>query len=439
MPIWNPEYESMARDDLEKLQAERLSKIAAYVYDKIPIYRQKFKALGVLPGDINCLDDLKRLPFTAKQDLRDAYPFDNFAVPMAEVARIHASSGTTGKPTVGGYSRQDLDLWAEVMARTVTSCGVTDKDVAHNAYGYGLFTGGLGFHLGFQTVGATVVPVSGGMTRRQIMLLEDFGATVMTCTPSYSLVLAEEAAELGIDFKSRMKVRIGIFGAEPWTEEMRQEIEARLGIEAYDIYGLTEIIGPGVSVECECHNGLHINEDHFLAEIIDPDTGEQLPYGEEGELVFTTLTKEAMPVIRYRTRDLTVLHAEKCDCGRTMVRMEKVRGRSDDMLIVRGVNVFPSLIEKTLLSVDGLEPHYQIIVDRTQEQQDQLEIWVEANQRFFEPIDTQALDTLRVATQRELTDALGIRAEVKLTGPHSIERSVGKAKRIVDKRDLYKS
>jgi len=429
----------MERGDLEKLQGERLSKIAAYTFNKIPMYQRKFKALGIAPDDIKGLDDLKRLPFTTKQDLRDEYPFNNFAVPLEEVIRIHASSGTTGKPVVGGYTKNDLNLWAEVMARTVTSCGVTDKDVAHNAYGYGLFTGGLGFHLGFQTVGATVVPVSGGMTRRQIMLLEDFGATVMTATPSYSLVLAEEAAELGIDFKSRMKVRVGIFGAEPWTEEMRQEIEARLGIEAYDIYGLTEIIGPGVSVECEHHNGLHINEDHFLAEIIDPETGEQLPYGEEGELVFTTLTKEAMPILRYRTRDLTVLHAEKCACGRTMVRMEKIRGRSDDMLIVRGVNVFPSLIEKTLLGVDGLEPQYQIIVDRTQEQLDKLEIWVEANQRFFEPIDTGALENLRVATERHLNDALGIRADVKLTGPHSIERSLGKAKRIVDKRDLYKS
>ncbi|MFQ5399957.1 MAG: phenylacetate--CoA ligase family protein [Anaerolineae bacterium] len=438
MPIWNPEYESMPRDDLEKLQGQRLSQIAEYVYHRIPIYRQKFDELGVTPEDIKGLDDLKRLPFTTKQDLRDAYPFSNFAVPLEEVARIHASSGTTGKPTVGGYSKKDLALWAEVMARTVTSCGVTAKDIAHNAYGYGLFTGGLGFHLGFETVGATVVPVSGGMTRRQIMLLEDFGATVMTATPSYSLILAEEAADMGIDFKSRMKVRVGIFGAEPWTEEMRQEIQERLGLEAYDIYGLTEIIGPGVSVECECHNGLHINEDHFLPEIIDPDSGEQLPYGEEGELVFTTLTKEAMPVIRYRTRDLTVLHAEKCDCGRTVVRMEKVRGRSDDMLIVRGVNVFPSLIEKTILTVEGLEPQYQIVLDRPKDRLDELEVWVEANSKYFEPIDTSALDHLRQVTESELAQTLGVRAKVKLMGPNSIERSLGKARRVVDKRELYK-
>lgn len=437
MPIWNPEYESMPRDDLEKLQGQRLSQIAAYVYHKIPIYRRKFQEMGLTPEGIQGLDDLKRLPFTTKQDLRDEYPFSNFAVPIEDVVRIHASSGTTGKPTVGGYTRKDLALWAEVMARTVTSCGVTNKDIAHNAYGYGLFTGGLGFHLGYQTVGATVVPVSGGMTRRQLMLLEDFGATVMTCTPSYSLVLAEEAAELGINFRDRMKVRVGIFGAEPWTEEMRREIEERLGLEAYDIYGLTEIIGPGVSVECEYHNGMHINEDHFLPEIIDPKTGEQLPYGAEGELVFTTLTKEAMPVIRYRTRDLTVLHAEKCSCGRTVVRMEKVRGRTDDMLIVRGVNIFPSLIEKTLLNVDGLEPQYQIIVDRSKEQLDRLEIRVEANHRFFDPIDTRVLDQLRADAESALLQTLGIRTDVKLLGPNSLERSLGKAKRVVDKRELY--
>jgi len=438
MPIWNPEYESMPRPDLEKLQSERLSKIAEYVYNKIPIYQRKFKAAGITPKDIKGLDDLKRLPFTTKQDLRDEYPFNNFAIPLEDVVRIHASSGTTGKPTVGGYSRNDLALWEEVMARTVTSCGVTSKDVAHNAYGYGLFTGGLGFHLGYQAVGATVVPISGGLTRRQLMLMEDFGATVLTCTPSYSLVLAEEAANMGIDFKSRMKVRVGIFGAEPWTEEMRQAIEERLGVEAYDIYGLTEIIGPGVSVECEHHNGMHINEDHFLAEIIDPETGEQLPFGEEGELVFTTLTKEAMPVIRYRTRDRTVLHAEKCGCGRTMVRMEKVRGRTDDMLIVRGVNIFPSVIEKALLSVEGLEPHYQILLDRPKDRLDKLEIWVEASHQQLEPIDTRELDKLRDAAENELFQTLGIRATVKLMGANSIERSIGKAVRVVDKRALYK-
>ncbi len=437
MPIWNPEFETMDRDQLQQLQAQRLREVVEWVYQRVPFYQRKFKEAGVTPEDINSLDDLKRLPFTTKQDLRDEYPFGFFAVPLHEVVRIHCSSGTTGKPTVGGYNAHDMEVWAEVMARTVTAAGVTDKDVCHNAYGYGLFTGGLGFHLGFERVGATVVPISGGMTKRQLMLMEDFGATVLTCTPSYSLVLAEEAAEQGIDFKSRMKVRVGIFGAEPWTEEMRQRIEEKLGLEAYDIYGLTEIIGPGVSVECEHHNGLHIFEDHFLPEIIDPETGEQLPYGEEGELVFTTLTKQAMPMIRYRTRDRTVLHPEKCACGRTMVRMEKVRGRTDDMLIVRGVNVFPSLVEKTLLTIEGLEPQYQIVVDRPKDQLDHLEVWVEANKRFFEPVDMEALDQLKRRTEAELAEALGIHAEVKLMGPHTIERSLGKAKRVIDKRKVY--
>lgn len=438
MPIWNPEVETMPREDLSKLQGKRLQEIVEYAYNRLPYFQEKCKRKGVTPDDIKDLDDLQRLPFTAKQDLRDAYPFGVFAVPLEDVVRIHASSGTTGKPTVGGYTRRDLELWADVMARTVSCAGVTSKDIAHNAYGYGLFTGGLGFHMGFETVGATTIPVSGGLTRRQIMLLEDFGATVLTCTPSYSLVLAEEAAEIGVDFKSHMKVRVGIFGAEPWTEEMRGEIEERLGLRAHDIYGLTEVIGPGVSIECENRNGMHIFEDVFLPEIIDPDTGEQLGYGEEGELVFTTLTKEAMPVIRYRTRDRTVLHADKCDCGRTMVRMEKIRGRTDDMLIVRGVNVFPSLVEKALLSVDGLDPYYQIVVDRAKDQLDKLEVWVEANHRYFEPIDTRALDQLRDSAEQELSQTLGVGAVVQLMGPHSIARSEGKAVRVVDKRDLYK-
>jgi phenylacetate-CoA ligase len=438
MPIWNQECETLPRHHLERLQGERLAKIVAYVYDRIPYYKCSFDAAGVKPDDIRSVKDLHKLPFLTKQDLRDEYPFNNFAIPKKDVVRIHASSGTTGKPTVGGYSRNDLKLWAEVMARTVTACGVNDEDTAHNAYGYGLFTGGLGFHLGFETVGATVIPVSGGLTRRQLTLMEDFGATVLTCTPSYSLVMAEEAEEMGIDFKSRMKLRIGILGAEPWTPEMRRTIEERLGLEAFDIYGLTEVIGPGVSVECEYHNGLHISEDHFLPEIVDPISGDPLPYGEEGELVFTTLTKEAMPVIRYRTRDRTVLHAETCACGRTTVRMEKVHGRTDDMLIVRGVNVFPSLIEKSLLNVDGLEPQYQIMLDRPKDQLDKLEIWVEAHHTFFEPIDTQALDQLQIAAEAELAQTLGVKAAVKLLGPNSLERSLGKAQRIVDKRQLYK-
>lgn len=436
MPIWNPEAETMPRPELEKLQAARLKEVVERVGATVPFYQQRFKEAGVSAEDVRSLDDLQRLPFTEKSDLRDHYPFGFFTVPMEQVVRIHASSGTTGKPTVGGYTREDLDLWAEVMARTVSCGGVTAKDVVHNAYGYGLFTGGLGFHLGAEKVGATVVPISGGLTRRQVMLMEDFGATALTCTPSYSLVIAEEAADMGVDVKKRMKLRVGIFGAEPWSEKMRLEIEAKLGLEAFDIYGLTEIIGPGVSVECEQHNGLHIFEDHFLPEIIDPVSGEQLGYDQEGELVFTALTKAAMPVIRYRTRDRTVLHAEKCACGRTMVRMEKVLGRTDDMLIVRGVNVFPQLVERTLLSIEDLEPHYQIVVDRPKDQLDVLEVWVEAAPRLFNPIDTRAIENLRDKAEQELAQTLGVSAHVKLLGPRTIERSMGKAVRVVDKREL---
>ncbi len=435
MPIWNPEFETMARADLEQLQARRLRDVVARVAATVPFYQEKFAAANLSADDIHSLDDLNRLPFTQKDDLRQNYPFGMFTVPIEDVARIHASSGTTGKPTTGGYTAADLEIWAEVMARTVAATGVTDKDVAHNAYGYGLFTGGLGFHLGFETVGAAVVPVSGGFTQRQIMLMEDFGATVMTATPSYALVLAEEAEEMGVNFKERMKVRIGIFGAEPWSEKMRHDIEERLGLDAFDIYGLTEIIGPGVSVECEHHAGMHIFEDHFLAEIIDPETGDQLPFGEAGELVFTTLTKEAMPVIRYRTRDRTVLHAEKCACGRTMVRMEKVFGRTDDMLIVRGVNVFPQLIERSLLEVDGLVPQYQIVIDRQQDSMDTLDIMVETAPDYNWS-DNEHLENLRRHTAREIHQALGITAEIKLMELKTIERSIGKARRVIDKREL---
>ena len=436
MPIWNPEYETMPRADLDKLQVQRLRGLADRVAAASPVYRKKFADAKVSSDDLRALADLARLPFTEKSDLRDNYPYGMFIVPLDQVVRIHASSGTTGKPTLGGYSRADMDLWTEVMARTVSSAGVTSADIVHNAYGYGLFTGGLGFHIGADKVGALVIPMSGGLTRRQVMLMEDFGATVLTCTPSYSLVIAEEAAEMGIDFKQRMKVRVGIFGAEPWTEKMRLDIQDRLGLEAFDIYGLTEIIGPGVAVECSTHNGMHINEDHFLPEIIDPSTGERLPYGTEGELVFTTLTKEAMPVVRYRTRDRTVLHAEPCQCGRTTVRMEKILGRTDDMLIVRGVNIFPQLIEKTLLSIEGIEPHYQIVLDRPKDQLDTLEVWVEASPEVFQPIDTQRLDELQHKVANELFHTLGISVVVKLMGPKSIARSEGKAKRVVDKREL---
>jgi phenylacetate-CoA ligase len=436
MPIWNPECETMPRADLAELQLQRLRQLVARLAARVPFYQQKLAQAHVTPDDLRSLDDLRRLPFTYKSDLRDNYPFGLFTVPMEQVARLHASSGTTGKPTVGGYTRADLDLWAEVMARTLTSAGVTGRDVVHNAYGYGLFTGGLGVHLGAEKVGATVVPISGGLTRRQVMLLEDFGATVLTCTPSYALAIAEVAQEMGVDLHKQMKLRAGIFGAEPWTERMRAQIEARWGLQAYDIYGLTEIIGPGVAMECEHRQGLHIYEDHFLAEIIDPDSGEPLPYGEEGELVFTTLTKEAMPLLRYRTRDRTRLHAEPCACGRTLLRMDKVLGRTDDMLIVRGVNVFPQLVERTLLSIEDIEPHYQIVVDRSSDSLDTLEVWVEASGHLFQPVNSVELQRLEQHVADELAQALGLTVTVRLMGPRAVPRSEGKAKRVVDKREL---
>jgi phenylacetate-CoA ligase len=433
--MWNKEAEAMPRSKLEDLQSKLLVEATARAAG-VPFYQQKFKEAGIKPEDIRSLDDLKRLPFTMKDDLRDHYPYGMFTVPVQEVVRIHASSGTTGKPTVAGYTQNDMQIWGEVMARSLTAAGVTADDILHNAHSYGLFTGGLGFHLGAETLGCTVIPASGGLTRRQILLMEDFQSTVLACTPSYALVLGEEAADMGRDFKQHMKVRVGIFGAEPWSERMRSEIEAKLGIETYDIYGLTEIIGPGVSVECEQHNGLHIFEDHFLPEIIDPATGEQLPLGEAGELVLTTLTKEAMPVIRYRTRDRTVLRADTCKCGRTIVRMDKVLGRTDDMLIIRGVNVFPQLVERTLLSIEGLEPQYQIVIDRPKDQLDVLEVWVEAAESYFRPVDVPALNKLREKVENELALTLGITAKVELMGPRSIERFDGKAKRIIDKREL---
>ncbi len=434
--IWNEEMETMPREQREKLQVKRLRELVDRVSKTVPFYREAFAEAGVTANDIKTIDDLAKLPFTTKEDFRKNYPFGLFAVPMKDVVRVHASSGTTGKMVVGGYTKADLELWGEVMARTLTLAGVTVEDVIHNAYGYGLFTGGLGVQIGGERIGATVIPMSGGMTKRQLMVMEDFGSTVLTCTPSYALLMAEEARELGFEFKERMKVRSGVFGAEPWSEKMREEIEAKLGLEAYDIYGLTEIIGPGVSNECPEHNGLHIFDDHFLPEIIDPETGERLDYGQEGELVFTTLTKEALPVIRYRTRDRTILHAEPCPCGRTSVRMEKVLGRTDDMLIIRGVNVFPSQIERVLLEIPKVEPYYQIVVDRPKDQLDQVEVWVEVSESLFKPIDTRRLDELESTIRHEMKMALGISVAVKLMGPKSIERSMGKSKRVVDKREI---
>lgn len=434
--IWDRKHETMARGDLQALQLERLLAQAANVYEKVPFYRQRFMEHGVTPQSLRTLDDLARLPFTYKRDFRDNYPLGLAAVPKERIVRIHASSGTTGKPTVVAYTAGDIDTWSEVMARTVTAGGVTQHDVVHNAYGYGLFTGGLGFHYGAERVGATVIPVSGGVTKRQIMLIQDLGSTVLCCTPSYALYLAEAALEMGVDLRETA-LRVGIFGAEPWSERMRQEIEAKLGLKALDIYGLSEIIGPGVSIECEHQCGLHIFEDHFLPEIVNPATGAPLPAGQRGELVLTTLTKEALPVIRYRTGDITTLNTEVCACGRTLVRMAKPSGRTDDMLIVRGINVFPSQIETVLLQVEGVQPHYQIIVDR-QHTLDDLEVWVEVSDAVFAD-EIRGLEALERKIRDELHNALGIAARVRLVEPRSIQRSEGKAKRVVDRREVYSS
>ncbi len=433
--IWNPEAETRPRAELEKLQLQRLQQAVDLVYNKVPFYKRCLEERRVQPSDVKSLQDITKLPFTAKQDLRDNYPFGLLTVPMEKIVRLHASSGTTGKPTVGPYTAHDLDVWADTMARVYTAAGVTSKDVVHNAYGYGLFTGGLGFHLGAEKIAAAVVPVSGGLSKRQIMLMEDFGATVLTCTPSYALVLAETAGEMEVDIQQRMRLRVGIFGAEPWTDEMRQEIEAKLNLEAFDIYGLTEMIGPGVAVECPYHDGLHIAEDHFLPEVVDPDTGEPVPDGKVGELVFSSLTKEGMPLLRYRTRDRVTLNREKCACGRTMARMSKVKGRTDDMLIIRGVNVFPSSIESVLLAIDGLEPHYLIIIDRPKDRLDELEVWVESSTDLWKRGEYWVKQTEQ-RVRSDLLETLGISAKVKVAEPHGIQRSEGKAKRIIDRRDL---
>lgn len=430
--IWNEEYETMPREALEAIQLKRLQNVVERVYATVEHYRKKMDKAGVKPEDIKSLDDLRRLPFTTKEDLRDNYPFGLFTVPLERVVRVHASSGTTGKPTVVGYTKRDIDTWAELMARTLACAGVHRGDVVHNAYGYGLFTGGLGFHYGAERLGATVIPISGGNTKRQIMIMRDFGSTVLTCTPSYALNIADVMKQEGIN-PSDLKIRVGVFGAEPWSENMREEIERKLEIDAIDIYGLSEIIGPGVSVECiEQKRGLHIFEDHFIPEIIDPDTGEVLPPGETGELVFTTLTKEAFPVIRYRTRDITRLITEPCTCGRTLYRMEKIMGRSDDMLIIRGVNVFPSQIEHVLMSIEGVEPHYQIIIDK-EGALDVMEVQVEVSEEIFSD-EIKVLERLSKKIEQELKETLAVSCRVKLVEPRSIQRSEGKAKRVIDKR-----
>jgi len=433
--FWNKEFETIPREKLEALQLERLRKTVDLVYRKVPFYRDALDRKGVKPEKIRTLADLPGLPFTTKDDLREHYPLGLLAVPKDDVARVHASSGTTGKPTVTAYSADDLNVWAEVMARVYTMAGATKHDVVHNAYGYGLFTGGLGFHLGAEKIGAMIVPSSGGMSKRQIMLMEDFEATVLTSTPSYALVLAETAREMGVDFPSRMKLRIGLFGAEPWTEEMRRELQMRMNLEAYDSYGLTEIIGPGVAHECPYHDGLHIFEDHFLVEVVDPDSGAPLANGFTGELVLTTLTRQAMPLLRYRTRDRVALKHEPCACGRTLVRMSKVHGRTDDMLVVRGVNVFPSQVEEVVLATPGVEPHYQIVVDRPKNKLDTLEVWVEAAQSLW-ALGPDAIQRTEKKITTSLHEILGLATVVSVVQPNSITRSEGKARRIIDKRDM---
>jgi phenylacetate-CoA ligase len=431
--IWNEKIECAIRDEMQAIQTERLIETIKRIYHNVPSYRQKMQETGLVPDDIRSIDDLSKLPFTHKSDLRDNYPFGMFTVPMSEIVRVHASSGTTGKPTVVGYTRKDLNSWSEVVTRSLCMAGVHREDMVQVAYGYGLFTGGLGLHYGCENLGASVIPISGGNTDRQLQLMEDFGTTVLACTPSYSLFLAEEMEAVGIK-KENLKLRIGIFGAEPWTENMRKEIEAKLGIKAMDIYGLSEIIGPGVSCECEHQVGLHINEDHFVPEIIDPETLQPLPAGETGELVFTTITKEGIPLIRYRTRDLTRLNYEKCACGRTLVRMEKCKGRSDDMLIIRGVNVFPSQIESVLLEMSETAPHYLLIVER-EGNLDSLKLMVEVQEQFFSD-EIRHLEAVRKKITYKIQSTLGISVDVKLVEPKTIERTAGKAKRVIDNRKL---
>jgi len=431
MKIWDPTYECMAREDLRQLQLERLQATINRVYKNVTCYRNKFNELGIVPEDIQSLDDLQKLPFTTKEDLRLNYPYGMFAVPLREVVRIHSSSGTTGKPTVVGYTRNDIKVWSNLVARFITSAGVTSDDVVQIAFTYGLFTGAFGLHYGAETVGASVIPMGAGNTEKQIMLMQDYKSTVLVSTPSYAITIADRMEKMGVDPKT-LSLRIGLFGSEPWSEAMRREIESRLFINATDNYGLSEVIGAGVAGECECKCGMHIFEDAFIPEIIDPESGEVLPPGSVGELVLTTLTKEAFPMIRYRTRDITSLDYSPCACGRTSVRMKKTMGRSDDMLIIKGVNVFPSQIEDVLFAIEGCEPHYQIIVDR-KGALDTLEIQIEVTENiFFDEMKRQRAFLEMI--EKRIDSVLGVGATVKLVEPNSITRHEGKAKRVIDNR-----
>ncbi|WMJ89569.1 phenylacetate--CoA ligase family protein [Anaerocolumna sp. MB42-C2] len=430
--IWNETKECMSREEMRNLQGARLIKMVDRVYHNVEFYRKKMQQMGLEPGDIRGIEDINKLPFTTKSDLRDNYPFGLFAIPQSEIVRVHASSGTTGKATVVGYSRRDIEIWQECVARVLAMAGVGKSDKIQVSYGYGLFTGGLGLHYGAENLGATVIPMSSGNTKKQITMMEDFGCTVIACTPSYLLHIAETLQEA--EKLDKIKLKAAILGAEPWTENMRKEIETKLNIKAYDIYGLSEIMGPGVAADCEYHNGLHVYEDHFIPEIINPETLEPVAEGVTGELVFTTVTKEALPLFRYRTKDLTSITYDKCECGRTLARISRFKGRSDDMLIIRGVNVFPSQVEAALLEIGETSPHYLLIVDRINNL-DVLEVWVEVEERFFSD-EIKVLEDLTKKIAHVLQAALGLAVKVKLVEPKTIERSEGKAKRVIDKRKL---
>jgi len=433
MPIWDSYYETLAPDDMRQLQLERLQRTVNRAYKNVAFYHDLFDRLGLAPEDFQSLDDLRRLPFTTKDDLRAAYPYGMFGVPLREVVRVHASSGTTGRQTVVGYTRNDLDNWSELAARFMSAGGVTRDDVVQIFFGYGMFTGALGLHYGAERIGASVIPASAGGTERQVQLIQDFKTTTLVGTPSYALHIAEVMAERGVD-PAATRLRLGLFGSEPWSERMRQELQTRLGIAATDNYGLSEVGGPGVSGECDRQNGLHVSEDHFLPEIVDPDSGEVLPPGSQGELVLTTLTKEALPLLRYRTRDITRLDPEPCPCGRTTIRMSRVARRTDDMLIVRGVNVYPAQIEDVLMAIEGVQPHYHITLDRAGGL-DQIEIAVEISAEVFRDTVGGVLEIEQKITQA-VQQALGFTPEVRLVEPRTLERAAGKARRVTDKRQL---
>lgn len=429
--MWDPHHERMPRETLRRLQLDRLQEIVRRAYDQVPFYRETLDRSGIRPNDLRSLEDLRHLPFTEKSDFRDHYPFGLLAMPLKDVVRVHATSGTTGKSIVVAYSRKDLETWTELMARTLAAGAVTPDDLVHVAYGYGLFTGGLGFHYGAERIGATVIPISGGFTDRQVTLLKDLGSTVLCCTPSYSLQIAEGLAEAGVDPKE-LRLRVGFFGAEPWTEAMRREIESRLGLDALDVYGLSEIIGPGVAVECLHKGGMHIAEDHFLAEVINPETLDPVPPGQSGELVLTPLTKETLPLLRYRTRDLSMLFPDPCPCGRTLIRMGRVTGRSDDMIIIRGVNLFPSRVEELLMEFPEVEPHYLLVVKR-EKALDELEVQVEAKADLLAS-GPKTVEELARRIGARVRHALGLTVEVSVLAHKSLERPVGKARRVLDLR-----